>query len=166
MTATASWRRDTRCPPGSKAMPACSYSGSEPTGPHAPLEPARREQVDGGQLLGEHHRVAVVVAGHQGADAQLIGRQRRRGEGRHDPELVAEVVRDEQRRVAEVLDLAAQLAPLLEAGRGVGADRRTGRGGRGRSCVAAVVRARRVGRPGQLLGLVEQALDLLARGGR
>ena len=57
---------------------------------------------------------------------QLGGGVGRGHQGRHRGQLVAEVVGDEQRRVAEVLDLAGQRGPVLTAGRRVGLARRTG----------------------------------------
>src|SRR5579872_5593811 len=55
--------------------------------------------------------MAVVVAEHQGADAERRGGLGRRGQGHHGRELVVEVVRDQQAREPEVLDLVDERAP-------------------------------------------------------
>ena len=90
---------------------------AHPAGADAELQPSARQPVDARHLLGQDHRVPVVVVENQGADPQL-----RRGIGggheRHRRrELVAEVVRHEQRRVTEAFGLAGQLGPV---GAGVG----------------------------------------------
>ena len=93
--------------------------GGHPARPQAELHPALGEQVEGGDLLGQHDRVAVVVAEHQGADPQVGGGLGGHGQGHQGPELVLEVVGDEQGRVAEVLDRAGQ-CPARRPRRGVG----------------------------------------------
>ena len=63
-----------------------------------------REQVQRGRGLGEDHRVPVVHVVHQRAHAEPAGHRGRAGEQRHGIPLRAEVVRAEERRVAEGLD--------------------------------------------------------------
>ena len=103
-------------------------------GAEADLEPAAGEHVDGGQLLGQHDRVLVVVVEHERADLQRGGGVGRGHQRRHGRELVAEVVGHEERGVPEVLGLAGELGPGLRVGhrRGGGATswmpKRNGRG--------------------------------------
>ena len=75
------------------------------------IEPTPRQHVDGGQLLGEHHRVLEVVVEHEGTDLELGGGVGRRHQRRHRPQLVAEVVGHEERVVAQVLRLPGEVGP-------------------------------------------------------
>ena len=98
--------------------------GRHPPGAEAGLHSTLGEQIEGGELLGEHDRMVEVDVEHAAADAQ---RRRRRG-GRHHrgdgghvdravPRLVGDrprpevVVGGEQRAVAEALDAAGRLVP-------------------------------------------------------
>ena len=66
--------------------------GAHPAGADADLQPAVGEHVHGGQLLGQHDRVLVVVVEHQRADPQRGGGVGGRHHRRHGRQLVAEVV--------------------------------------------------------------------------
>ena len=84
-----------------------------PAGADPERETPLAEQIDGGALLGEQHRVAEVDPGDVGTD-QDRGRGVGRGhQRRHDGELVAEVVVHVEALVAEVLGLADGVGPLL-----------------------------------------------------
>jgi hypothetical protein len=68
-------------------MPVARYSGSFQPAPAA-------DDVQAGQLLGEHGRVAQVVVEHERAEPQAVGRGGDRREDRHRRELRREVVVD------------------------------------------------------------------------
>ena len=74
--------------------------GGHPARPQAELDAPFREQVEGGHLLGQDHRMAVVVAEDQRAHPQGGGGLGGHGQGHQRPELVVEVVGDEQGGVA------------------------------------------------------------------
>jgi hypothetical protein len=93
-----------------------------PAGADAQLEPAGREDVQRGHLLGRHHRVLVVVVQHQRPDPQLARGVGRGGQRRAGRQLIPEVVGDEQGRVAEILGLAGEVGPGGGAGRGAQLD--------------------------------------------
>ena len=88
-----------------------------PPGPDAELEPTVRQQVEGGGLLGQYDRVAVVVAPHQGADPKGFGGVGRGHQRGHRGQLLVEVVGHRDRAVAAVLDPAGQVDPLGPGGR-------------------------------------------------
>ena len=79
----------------------------------AELEAAVGEQIERGHLAREHHRVLVVVAEHERADAQRVGDGRDVRERDRGREIVVdEVIGHEERRVAERLGLARLLGEL------------------------------------------------------
>jgi hypothetical protein len=73
----------------------------QPACPQPEVEPTIGEEIERRRLLGEHHRVAVVVVEHERADAKGGGRIRGRHEGCDRPELIAEVVWEAQRRISD-----------------------------------------------------------------
>ena len=86
--------------------------GLHPPRADAELEAAVGEQVDRRRFLREDRGMLVVVVEHERPDAQrrrVRGRHRDRGQRR---EFVAEVIGHEERRVAEVFDLAGLVAPV------------------------------------------------------
>ncbi len=90
--------------------------GGHPSGAQPELDPALGEQVEGGDLLGQHDRVPVVVAEDQRSDPQGGGGLGRHGQGHQRPELVLEVVGDEQGRVPEVFDACGPVRHAAPAG--------------------------------------------------
>ena len=46
--------------------------GREPAGADPELDPSARQHVERGDLLGQHHRVLVVVVEHERADPQIV----------------------------------------------------------------------------------------------
>src|SRR5262249_22661287 len=82
--------------------------------PDPELEPAAREGVDGGRLLSGQRRVAEVVVEDEGANAQRAGSVRRDHQRRQRRQLLSEVVRYQERGVAEGFCLLRELAPLSE----------------------------------------------------
>jgi hypothetical protein len=62
--------------------------GPQPTGADADVEPSVAQEIERGELLGEHHRMAVVVAQHVGPDAKGAGGIGHRGQ------------RDQRRKIA------------------------------------------------------------------
>jgi hypothetical protein len=81
---------------------------AQPSRPDPQLEAATREQVEGCRLLGEQHRMPVVVVEHQSADPQCPGGASGGRQRDHRGELVTEglaheVVAQQQRGVAEGL---------------------------------------------------------------
>ena len=120
-----------RTPGGSIGDAEALVLGGDPAGAEADLHAAVGEQVEGGQLLGQHDRLVEVDVEDAAADAQRGGRRRgggHRGDRGHVDRPVARglgdraraevVVGREQRAVAEVLGAAGGLDPLL-AGRGL-----------------------------------------------
>ncbi len=97
--------------------PGLVVVAAHPARAQAQLEAALAQQVEGGRLLGQHERVAVVVAEDEGPHPERARGGRHRGQGGHGGQLVAEVVGHEQGAVAEVLCLAGLLGP--GAGRAV-----------------------------------------------
>ena len=93
-----------------------------PAGADAHLEPAAGQHVDGGQLLGQHDRVLVVVVEHERTHLQLGGGVGGGHQRRDGGQLVAEVIGHEQGVVAEVLGLAGQLRPVRSGRRGAELD--------------------------------------------
>ena len=85
--------------------------GLHPSGAQAHLEAAVAQHIEGGRLLGQDERIPVVVPEDQGAHPQRGGGGCRRGQGRRRGELVAEVVRHEESRVAQILGLACLFGP-------------------------------------------------------
>ena len=99
----------------SNRMLASSYSWRSQPGAEADLEPALREHVERGQLLGEHGRFPEVLGEHRLGDAQ---RGRRVGDGLAGDqrrERTDEVVGEPERRVAERLDRRAESSSLAPA---------------------------------------------------
>ena len=86
--------------------------GLEPARPQAELEAAVAEEVEGGRLLGQHHRVAIVVAPDQGPQLEPVRGVGRRHQGHRRVELVVEVVGQGHRAVAQVVDPGDQVSPL------------------------------------------------------
>ena len=86
--------------------------GLVPAGAERHVEPALGQRVEGGQLLGEHGRMAQVVVVHEGADPDPLGERGDGREVRHRRRLADEVVRQHERRDAEVLRGAGPLAEL------------------------------------------------------
>ena len=101
--------------------------GGGPTGADPELQAALRQQIEGRRLLGQHRRVAVVVAPHEGPEAQHLGgvggghQRHRRGER------IVEVVGHRQRRIAPILDLPGELDPLSPAPPPTSSAHRSGR---------------------------------------
>lgn len=93
----------------------------QPAGPDAQLEAAPRQQIERCRLLGQHHRVPIVVVEHQAADPQGPGGTGG-GHQRHQRrELIAErlsheVVAQQQRRVAERFGSVGRVQQSLSAG--------------------------------------------------
>ncbi len=85
--------------------------GLHPPRAEAELDPALSGQVQGGDLLGQHDRMAVVVVEDERSDPQGRRRLRRHRQGHQGPELVAEVVWDVQARIAERLAASGKVAP-------------------------------------------------------
>ena len=85
--------------------------GLHPSGAQAHFEAALAQHIEGGRLLGQDERIPVVVPEDRGAHPQRGGGGRRGGQGRRRGELIAEVVRHEQSRVAEILGLACLCRP-------------------------------------------------------
>ena len=102
--------------------------GCHPAGADAELEAAAAEQIDGRRLLGEHHRMAVVVAPHERADGEGGGGLGGGDQCGRDRPLVVEVVGDGERRIAEAFDPLRQLAPAhaVVGGAGEATGRRAG----------------------------------------
>ena len=94
--------------------------GREPTGPDAPIGTSAGEHVEGRELLGVRHRVAVVVARDVRAHSDVIGRVRGGGQGRDHRELRAEVIGYEKVGAAGGFDSAAERTPFVTAGSGLG----------------------------------------------
>jgi hypothetical protein len=94
----------------------------QPAGADGHDEAPVGQQVDGGRLLGEHHRVPEVHTGDERPHLDGVGRRRRGHDRRHGSELVAEVIVDLEAHVAEIFGLLGQIGPLL---------RRAGLGGLG-----------------------------------
>jgi hypothetical protein len=63
---------------------------AQPAGTDAQLEAASGQHVQGGGLLGQEHRVPVVVVQDQAADPQRLGRARGRRQRHQGSQLVAE----------------------------------------------------------------------------
>ena len=85
--------------------------GVLPAGAEADLEPTLGDEVDGRQLLGQERRVAEVAVEDEDPDVEGRGH---RGDGRlHGDGAVTlvEVVGQEDRRVAELLDLPGGVGP-------------------------------------------------------
>ena len=99
--------------------PRCFVVGPHPASPDTELEAALAHQVECGQLLGQHHRMPVVVVEDEAADIERARGLGSDGECDERTELIVEVVRDIEGRVAEVFELARQLAPRC-AGIGFG----------------------------------------------
>ena len=85
--------------------------GLHPSGAQAHFEAALAQHIEGGRLLGQDERVPVVVPEDQRAHPQRGGGGGRGGQGRRRGQLVAEVVRHEQGRVAQVLGPACLFGP-------------------------------------------------------
>ena len=92
--------------------------GLHPSGAQAHFEAALAQHIERGRLLGQDERVPVVVPEDQRAHPQRGGGRGGGGQGRRRGQLVAEVVRHEQGRVAEILGPAGLFGP--RAGRAVG----------------------------------------------
>ena len=92
---------------------------AQPSGAHAELEATVAQHVERRRLLGQHHRVLVVVVEHQARHPELRGGGGGDGHGRHRRQLVVEVVGHEQAGEALVLETAGQVPPL-GAGTGAG----------------------------------------------
>ena len=93
--------------------------GRAPTGAQAQLQPAVGQDVERGRLARHDQWMAEVVGEDVGTDAQAAGHRRRGGERCDRRELVAQVIRHQQRVVAERLRATGEVQPGL-AGRGVG----------------------------------------------
>ncbi len=103
-----------RMPARSSGNAGLFVVGGHPTRTDAELDPAVGEEVERRHLARTHDRVLVVVAEHERADPQRLGHRGRVRERNGGCEVVLdEVVGDEQRRVAERLDLARELGELL-----------------------------------------------------
>ena len=87
--------------------------GGHPSRTETELDSALREEIEGGDLLREHHRVPVVVAEDERPHPERRGGLGGHGQGDQRTELVLEVIRDEQRRVAETFDAPCELAPRV-----------------------------------------------------
>lgn len=89
---------------------------AHPPGAQADLEPALGEHVERGELLGHDDGVPVVVAEHDGPDAQRLGGDGRGGHRRHGCQLLTEVVHHLQGVVAQLFDPTGR----VDEGRAVG----------------------------------------------
>lgn len=76
--------------------------GEHPARPDTELEAAATELVEGGDLLGENTRMAIVVGQHQRLELEGSGDAGGRGQGEKRSELVTEMVGDGERVVPEV----------------------------------------------------------------
>ena len=89
-----------------------------PSGADAELEPAVRDDVDGGRLAREEQRIAEVVVEHEGTDAK---RRRRRGRGRERRErrqaIADDVIGHDQSAVADGLEPSRERGPVHTGGR-------------------------------------------------
>ena len=83
-----------------------------PAGANPEFVAAAREQLNRRRLLGEHDRVAEVHVVDQRAHAQVLGHRARGPEQRRRIPLIAEVVRNEHARKAEVLNRSQLFGPL------------------------------------------------------
>ena len=81
------------------------------TGAETDLEPSLRELIDRRQLAGQHGRMTEVCGEDGCRDAQRGGRGGRCGHGGDRAVALVEVVRREQRRVAERLELPRRIGP-------------------------------------------------------
>ena len=89
---------------------------AQPASPEPELEAAAGQVVQGGGLLGEHHRMAIVDREHHGPEPEAGGDARRIREGDERRRLVPEEVRHEvianqERREAQILDSPEVLLP-------------------------------------------------------
>ncbi len=100
--------------------------GGHPSRAESELDPALGDEVEGGDLLCEHHRVAVVVAEDERADPER--RRRLGGDRERDQraELILEVVGDEKGRVPEPFDPAVRGRAIRAPSQPARAGRRTG----------------------------------------
>ena len=106
-----------RTPGRSSGKPGCLVVRGHPPGAEAELEAAAGEEVEGGRLLRDHDRVAVVVGQHHRPDVQRAWWRRRPPSARGAGPALVEVVGHGERRPAEVLDLAGQRGPAAPVGR-------------------------------------------------
>ena len=97
---------------------------AHPARAEAELETTVAQHVERGRLLGEHERMAVVVAEDERAHAQARRRPRHCGESGNRGELITEVVGHEEGAVAEVLGFAGLLGPRARRSIGRGAQLR------------------------------------------
>ena len=84
----------------------------QPTGAQTELEATVRQQIDGGNFLGEQRGVAEVVVVNEAADPQPGRRLGGQHEGRRDGEPRPEMVRHEQRVIAQRFDVPRERHPL------------------------------------------------------
>ena len=90
--------------------------GRHPPGTDPELDATLAQHVQSRHVASEHDRMAVVVVVHQRADLERGGDLGRDSERHRRAPGIAEVVVQEQRRVAERLGLAGRLPPRLSVG--------------------------------------------------
>lgn len=88
-----------------------------PAGTEAELEAAAAEEIEGGGLLGQEGRMAVVVGKDNAADSQRGGNGRGDSQGRHRGERIEKVVGHDQRGIAVGFGAASLLFPVAPVSR-------------------------------------------------
>ena len=86
-----------RAPRSSNGMPSASNSSSQPPDAHPELDPAARQPVEGGELLGQGDRVALGEDQDAGRDADAL---RDRGDPGHPDQRVGDRDRVAPRHLA------------------------------------------------------------------
>ncbi len=92
--------------------PELTIIGPHPAGTQAELESAAGQELQRGSLACHEQRVAIVVGQHEGPQVQARRGRGGGGEGGHRRQLIGQVVRHHQRRVAQRLRPARQRGPL------------------------------------------------------
>ena len=112
MTVRLSAIRSTRTAGGVVADPALLVVGTEPPRSEPHLDSSLRRQAEGGDLLGQHHRIAKVVVQDEGPYVEGLCRLGRHRQGDQWPELGIEMVGDVEGRVAQSLCGAGTFPPV------------------------------------------------------
>ncbi len=105
--------------------------GAHPARPETELDPSFCDVVERRHLLGEHHRVAVVVAENECPDLDLGGDRCSSGKCGHRAVLAVEVVGHHDRRVALLLGVLGGVGPRHSLDGAVGLESETEGSGHG-----------------------------------
>ena len=86
--------------------------GPVPPGADRDVEATAGQDIDRGEVLGEHGRMAQIVVEHECRDPQALGRRCDPGHRRHRTELLDQVVGNDEAVVAGLLGAAGQVLEL------------------------------------------------------